>query len=185
MNKIYKITLAFSLIALTACVPNWKPVEPAAYVKQDGFSILLPEGWLKLENPNNNSVVASTDGPNLQSFVVIQKELKDSFKTTKVEVDANILSYELMEYFIAEFKANSGDVVVEVESKEAAEVSGQDGFRVVFTYKNQKGLRFKQIVYGCNNASKLYTLTYHAPVLYYFDKNVAEFENSTKTFQIL
>lgn len=185
MNKLTKVALAFIFITVAGCVPNWKPVEPGAYVKEEGFSIVLPEGWLQLEGMDKNSIVASTDGPSLQSFAVVQKDLKKAFETTKVEVDANTLTYELMEYYIAEYKANSGDQVIEVESKEAAEMSGKDGFKVVLLYKNQEGLRFKQVTYGCMDESKLYLLSYHAPVLYYFDKNVADFESSARTFQIL
>jgi len=185
MKNLIRASLALTLITLAGCVPSWTLVEPGAYVNEGNFSIVLPTGWLKIENMNKNGLVASTDGPVLQSFAINHQSLEKAFKTTKAEINANTLSYELMEYYIAEVKANSTNQTVNIESKKAAMLSGKDGFRVVMQYKNEDGLRFKQITYGCINESEMYTLSYHAPVLYYFDKNVAEFETSTKSFLIL
>lgn len=185
MNKLVKAVLAFVFLAIVGCTPTWKPVGTAAYVQGDSFSIVLPRGWLQLEGMDKKSVIASTDGPFLQSFVASHKDIRTAFKATKAEVSADTLTYELMEYYIAESKANSGDQTVDVESKEAVEIAGEDGFKVVFLYKNQEGLRFKKVIYGCMNDSRLYTLSYHAPVLYYFDKNLPDFEASVKTFRFL
>jgi len=186
MNKLIKISLVLAFITIASCaLPTWTRVESGVYVNEGNFSIVLPTGWLKIENIDKTGILVSIDGPALQSFTIKHENFDKAFGTTKTEVTTDTLSYELMEYYIAEYKAKAGNRVIEVESKEAAMISGKEGFRVGMWYKNQGGLRFKQVTYGCINGSEIYTLTYHAPVLYYFDKNVVEFEASVKTFLIL
>jgi hypothetical protein len=67
-------------------------------------------------------------------------------------------------------------------------LGGRAGFRAELTSKRTfqaDGIRYKHLLYGVANQNGLYTLHYEAPLLYYYDKNVAEVEKSVATLKLL
>jgi hypothetical protein len=64
-------------------------------------------------------------------------------------------------------------------------MAAKAGFKLVYRYKTQDGLRMKGIVYGVVGDSALYALGYQAPERYYFDLDLQNFENVLASFRIL
>ena len=62
-------------------------------------------------------------------------------------------------------------------SMEPADISGYDGFSLVFTYRNQQGVEMQTIYYGAVIESSFVSLRYNAAKRHYFETELPTFRN--------
>ena len=58
-----------------------------------------------------------------------------------------------------------------------AKINEFSGFRLVSTFKNSDGLKYKTVYYGFINGECFYSIYYTAPQRYYFDEDIKTFED--------
>ena len=63
-------------------------------------------------------------------------------------------------------------------------VNSYDGFKMIFTYRNEEDLAFKTIYYGFLRGAWFYNLRYNAAQGHYSQKDVQAFEKVLESFQI-
>ena len=63
-------------------------------------------------------------------------------------------------------------------------IDGREGFKILFTYKDQKGSAFKTLYYGFISGDSFYNLRYNAAARYYFEKDIAVFEQLLSSFKV-
>ena len=170
------------LLLLASCVPAWQVVTPEV-VKVGNSTLRLPQTWLYL-NQNGDSILASTDGPFIQTIHAGLESYDRAFITTEQFVSENTLLLEVMDYYIAEIQEFNSEVQYDVVSREAIRLSDTDAFKVTLEYKTQLGLRVRQQFVGLNHADGMYLLSYSAPVIHYFDKNLSDFNYVVSSFQL-
>ena len=146
-----------------------------------GYTLDLPKGWMATKDPKSLNI--TRDGLPLQHIYVYITDI------TKLEMDNNkilkkgMLPQELSEKVLDRMRSNKRVSQFTVVENVPAQVGGKEGFRVVYTYRQDK-VRYRDIYYGMLQGETYYRISYSAPVRYYFDKDVAVFEEIVKSFKL-
>jgi hypothetical protein len=111
--------------------------------------------------------------------VDITKYEKEAKKTLK----KNMLPQEAAEEVLDIMRSDKSVGQFMVVENTPAEIGGREGFRLVYTYKNDE-VRYRSVYYGLLQGEKFYRISYAAPVRYYFDKDAAVFEEIVKSFKL-
>lgn len=64
-------------------------------------------------------------------------------------------------------------------------MAGLPGFKLVYTFKTENGLRMKRVHYGVLVRDGVYRVQYQAAARYYFDKGLSTFERVRESFGLL
>lgn len=181
------------LVLVLACVPvvahAWKIADPALPFthKGSGYSVQFPAGWKYAKLWFSDESGATRDGPALQSIFVDFRSHKSAFRSLKQKSTPTMLPQDLAQQLVADMTKERGLENVVILADEPAVLAGRPGFRLRFEYRLpvQRGaIRYQEIVVGTVNDKGLYLLGYRAPVLHYFDRDLAAFEETLKTFAI-
>lgn len=179
MRPYLPLLAAASAACATASKPAWIAAAPV-FDSDEGFAVALPAGWMRVNTAD--VVVATRDGPLLQRIAVAGTKLGTAFRSTKKVVVAGMLPQEAAEV-VADDLASSDDAKgVQIVENVPAALGGIPGFRLVATYRDGNGLLRKTVTYGAIAAPWFYRLTYVAPARYYFDRDLAAFEDVVKSF---
>ena len=189
MTRILKLTAGATMLMLLGCATTWQPTKSQAIANSGGkYSIQLPAGWNVLTFGTQQMVTRY--GMGMQQFVVGQTKNKGAFGFGKEKSDASpdMDPRDLCTKVVANMKIQPNHETLEITSVAPALLGGRAGFRAELTSKRTfqaDGIRYKHLLYGVVTPNGLYTLHYEAPVLYYFDKDVAEVEKSVSTFKLM
>lgn len=174
--------ILFGVICVAGCA-LWTQIG-GLYTSDAGkFSVELPNGWMK-----SNAVdylLITRDGVLLQNIVIEQIDINKGLQHTKKKLRPDMLPQEAAEVIIDNMTSNPAILNLEVIENIPAKVGGFPGFKLVTTYKNKDGLKFKSVYYGFLWDHWLYSLRYSAPQRYYFVKDLPTFENVVKSFKLI
>ena len=188
MKKSLLLAVAAAALMLTGCMA-WQPVKSEPVTNSAGkYSINLPVGWNVLAIGTSQNV--SRYGMGLQMLTVSQVKHKNAFGTGKnrSSSSADIDPRDFCNKLVAEMKNTPNRETLEITSVAPVTLSGRAGFRAELTSKRTfqaDGIRYKHLLYGVANKNGLYILHYEAPLLHYYDKHVAEVEQSVATLKLL
>lgn len=189
MTRKWKILILAALTAAAigcATTPEWSTAtDSSVYVDPDGgYSVQMPTGWQWVKFNAKAPLLATRDGPDLQAIRVYFRKHDDAFPNIEKESRSDMMPGDLAELFVADLREERGIGTIELVENAPADISGRSGFRVELSWRNEDGLRYQAIVYGCAIPRGLYVLAYNAPVLHYYEQHVAEFEESVSTFLV-
>jgi len=188
MKKSLLVLAATATFALSGCIA-WKPVDSKATTAPAAkYSINLPVGWNVLTFGNTQNVTRYGNG--LQQFIVTQVKNKGAFGSGKDKSDASpdMDPRDLCTKLVADMKGQPNHETLEITSVSPAMLGGRAGFRAELTSKRTfqaDGIRYKHLLYGVVNQNGFYILHYEAPLLYYYDRHVAEVEKAVSTFKLM
>lgn len=168
-----------ALVAGCAEAPPKKAPTPPKQPTVGGLT--TPEGWVREYSPGG-PLLASRDGYCLQIVLVGARSNIDAFPAIKKGVSAGTLPSEVAELHIANMKAAGGEQI-EVMENEPAQVAGLSGYRLVLRRFDDRGLELRRVVYGAVDEMYFYRLIYDAPALYFFERDLPDFEATVKSFQ--
>lgn len=181
-----KRNLTFAALALgglflfTGC-QLWNP-GGTTYVDQKGkFNLHAPSGW-QYATKLGSDFLASKDGPVLQQIWVDHRELKNALPNSKRPLADNLGVFELAEAVAGDLQADRALLAFELKENVPAKLGGRDAFKITFTFRTEEKLRLSETIYGCVVDGRLWLLRYRAPVRHYFDRDVAVFEDTVKSF---
>lgn len=161
----------------------WKPVG-GAYKKEDlNFSVEFPHGWMM--SGVKNSIVVTRDGTLLQKILIERLHVDDELKNTKKKFKKGMLPQEAAEVILDNISSGQDTMNFEIIENTPVKVSGNPGFKAVFTYKNKDGLKIKSIYYGFMVGEYFYGIRYIAAQRYYFDKDINTFEKVVESFKLM
>ena len=66
---------------------------------------------------------------------------------------------------------------------DTTQINGHQGFELVLEFKNDDGLRLRIVSNGFVDKTGFYTINYRAPVLYYFDRDYADYAKLVRSFR--
>jgi len=96
-----------------------------------------------------------------------------------------MLSQEAAEVIIDDMITDSTILNFEVLENSPAKINEFSGFRLVSTFKNSDGLKYKTVYYGFINGEYFYSIYYTASQRYYFDKDIKTFEDVFNSFRLI
>ena len=185
----HPIVRTTALVALTIGVigcatPEWSTATVGStYTDPDGgYTVQVPTGWQWVKFNAKTPLLATRDGPDLQAIRVYYRKNEDAFPNIDKESSPDMMPGDLAELFVADLREERGIGKIELLENAPADIGGRSGFRVELAWRNEGGLRYHGVVYGCATQRGLYVLVYNAPVLHYYEQHVADFEKSVSTF---
>lgn len=95
-----------------------------------------------------------------------------------------MLPQEAAEVILDEIISDQSLLTFEMIENVPAIIDQHDGFRIVFTYKNRDGLKFKTVYYGFLTNEKFYSIRYSAVMRYYFEKDIETFRKVLESFTL-
>ena len=170
-------------IVLSGCT-LWTPIQEPQFSHQKyQYDVQFPVGWVRF-NQASGSQRITRDGFNLNIIEIERVKPEKAFPRTEAEASKDMLVQDLADNFVAEFKVASALDTVEVLENDPTTIDGFNGFRLHFQWETPKGLRYQTLVYGFANDNGFYTLVYRAPLLHYFYRDVATFEEVVVSFHV-
>ena len=188
-NRTFAILFASIFLAgcATTAGTGWTDAPATTLLEKAGsYSIDIPAGWLYRYNKSKelgNAIIATRDGPGLQRIVVVHRRNDKAFPSIEREAAPEMLAQELAERFVANFATGFEQDVVDVLVSEPATLSATNGFRVYLQFRVGE-LRYQMIAHGVSTADGYFTMSYAAPVLHYFERDLDTFARTVKTFRL-
>lgn len=146
------------------------------------FSVEIPDGWWKPEHIDRYLI--TKDGPFLQYVLIQERPLDRPFRHTQKIIRSGMLPQEAAGIIIDELASDRYLTNFRLIENAPAVVAGYDGFRILFYYKDKKGVEFKTLYYGFLNGDSFFNLRYCAPMQRYFEKDLPTFEKMIVTFKL-
>lgn len=178
------IGIIFSLLILSGCAAY--SLVPAGKIDVDStYSFTTSKDW------SSHIHVASTnftrEGVGLQR-IRAENGIEDGdtmFGRTNKTMPEYKKSMSLLDIrdFILDSFTSAGILQVEETEFRPANFGPWPGFRTEIEFSNKNGLRRKMMIAGMKHNDKLYVMYYQAPKIYYFDKNIGDFEEMLNTIQ--
>jgi hypothetical protein len=188
-HKAATLAAALLLALLAAPAQAWKIAESGAPFshKSSGYSVQFPVGWKYNKLLFSDESGATRDGPALQTIFVDFRSHKSAFRAIKQKSSEAMLPQDLAQQLVADMTKERGLENVTTLADEPTELAGRPAFRLKFEYRLpvQRGaIRYREIIVGTVNEKGLYLVGYRAPVLHYFDRDAAVFDQTLATFAI-
>ncbi|HXJ50105.1 MAG TPA: hypothetical protein VNH16_01835 [Burkholderiales bacterium] len=197
-----KKTFVLPLLALAggcAQAPYWTLTDDANRVlKSTSFEMTMPAGWTRTTTADTweqvkvddkqqtlllEAVTASRDGVAIQAITVTRRYADTAFPTLKKKTNANMQPIEAADLYVSELRKRYGLERLRVVSNKPTQINGHHGFELVMEFKNDDGLRIRIVSNGFVDKTGFYTINYRAPVLYYFDRDYADYTKLVRSFR--
>ena len=147
------------------------------------FSIVLPEGWRKLNTPQY--LMITREGALSQYILVQQRRIDKPFRHTEKKFNKDMLPQQTAEVIMDEISLDSRVLNFRLIECVRTQVNQYDGFRIVFTYKEKGGLNFKTVFYGILEGDWFYSLRYSVEVKKYSGEDIKTFQKVLNSFKIV
>ena len=175
MNMKKLMVLAMLLFIAGCAQKPWIKTEKLYTSQRQGFTVELPDNWMR--SGKVDYLLATRDGFPLQSILIRRFDIKeDPLKNTKRKLQRDMLPQEVAEIVLDDAVSASSLTDVKTEENVPITIGGTPGFRLVYTFKNNVGLKMKAILCGRLKDDSLLIARYSAPQRYYFDLDAPTFE---------
>jgi hypothetical protein len=184
-KKAQKALLLLSILLLGGCAGQWIKVSNKDTLhKGNGYQVLLPNGWVKLQN--QDTLLVTRDGPDLQRIQIRMAPHEKAFVQLEKASDAKQVPSELADLFMADLRKQDQDEIpsLEVLANEPVSIAGHDAFRIHVSFRTGKGLRMQAIAYGFVTNKHFVSIVYAAPTLHYFDRDRAKVDSVVNSLQL-
>lgn len=175
---------ALAVLALFATIggcATWSP--GGGHLDADSYIVDIPQDWMKYDSDGN--VMISRDGPYLQYVLVQERPLDQPFHHTRKRLTPQMLSQEAAQVIIDDLSSDTAVRNLSILESAPAVVDGHDGFRLLYSYRNQQGLLLKTAYYGFIHDRTYYSLRFTAPQRHYFEKDIRTFEAILSNFHLV
>ncbi|MGY0217290.1 hypothetical protein ACWJJH_07835 [Endozoicomonadaceae bacterium StTr2] len=184
INKLKYGFLAALILLLSGCA-SWSVVKKSELVSKDGsFKVQAPIGWV-MGPVDNKGILLTEEGPGLHRIIMNRVDHKNAFKSIEKSSSPDLLPTELADYYLAEFKKTHEGVEVKKLELQPAMLAGEAGFRMKLQVVTPKGLKLNTLAYGLSRENGFYELSYSAPELHYYDRDLEIFEKIVGSFETL
>jgi len=180
MKKILALLISLFLITGCASVAEKRSLKN---LPDNDFSVEIPEGWWK--PPHTNKYFITKDGVFLQYVLIQQRPIDRPYRNTKKKLNKGMLPQESAGVIIDEIASDRRIFNVNVIENAPAIIDGHEGFKILFTHKDKKGSTFKTLYFGFISGDSFFNLRYSAAMRYYFEKDIAAFEQILSSFKVV
>jgi hypothetical protein len=166
-------------IILVGCSSTWLRVRGP--VQTPSCSIQMPEGWVRLNTEAYEMV--SKDGPYLEYILLREQPLIQGFQHTRRKLNSRMLPNEAAQVIVDNLKADPVIKQFRLIANEPADVGGQEGFHLIFTYRDQQDVDMRTYYYGTVIGSSFVSLRYNAAQRHYFDAELPSFQDALQSLR--
>lgn len=193
MQRRLVLLAAAALAGGCAQVPYWTLTDDVNRVaKSKSFEFNVAGGWMrttearayervdidgKTQTVLYESMQLTRDGVPLHAITVTRRYPDNAFPTLKKKSSETMLPPEVADLYVSELKKRSGLEKLVVLSNKPARIDGKNGFQLVLQHKNDDGLRINIMTHGFVDKTGLYTVSYRAPALYFYERDMKDYMN--------
>ncbi len=180
--------LAVACAAAVGCAPAWSPINEAT-PKPYGLASIevkaeLPQGWMSATYPPLGGVWLFTrHGQELEEIMLRRWKKTDIVKDTNRSVRENMTLQDIADLSLDSRRLDDGVGALQVLENRPASVGGRECYRLDYRYRDEIGLARRTIEYGCPVGAWLYRFEFQAPVQYYFERHLDDFETLVGTIE--
>ena len=149
-----------------------------------GYEASLPAGWRRA-TAISDSLLLTRDGVSLQYIRIARVAVGDELTNTKKKFAKGMLPQDVAALELDEVRSDQAVRNFALVENIPFQVTGFPGFKLVYTFKTENGLRLKRVHYGVLVRDWVYRVQYQAPARYYFEKDLATFERVRESFRLL
>ncbi len=179
MKKVMLLLISLAFISNCASLAHERSLKN---LPDYGFSVEIPKGWWKPEHVNKYFI--TKDGAFLQYVLIQQRPIERPFRHTKKKLKKAMLPQEAAAVIIDEIASDRRILNFNVIQNVPAVIDGHEGFKILFTNKDQKGSTYKTLYYGFISGDSFYNLRYNAAMRHYYDKDIADFKQILNSFKL-
>jgi hypothetical protein len=180
MKKLMPLLTCFILVFGCASMAQNSSLEK---LPDSNFSVEVPDGWWKPEYIDKYLI--TKDGPFLQYVLIQERPINKTFKNTQKTIKSGMLPQEAAGIIVDELASDRYLSSFTVIENAPAVIDGHDGFKILFSYKDKKGVQFKTLYYGFISGDSFYNLRYCAAMQDYFEKDLPTFERIIGSFKLI
>jgi hypothetical protein len=173
--------ILLAIIVMIAGCAGWKAVDGG--IHSETYRVEVPSGWMKFDA--GAYVMISRDGPYLQYVLFQERPLERPFLNARKRLNADMLPQEAAQIIIDDLSSDPMVANFTVIENAPAVIDDHDGFRLLFSYSDPKGLTLKTAYYGFIQGQNYYSLRFTAPQRYYFDNDIEVFETMLSKFHLV
>jgi hypothetical protein len=173
--------ILLAIIVMIAGCAGWKAVDGG--IHSETYRVEVPSGWMKFDA--GAYVMISRDGPYLQYVLFQERPLERLFLNARKRLNADMLPQEAAQIIIDDLSSDPMVANFTVIENAPAVIDDHDGFRLLFSYSDPKGLTLKTAYYGFIHGQNYYSLRFTAPQRYYFDNDIDVFETMLSKFHLV
>lgn len=168
---------------LGGCIHDDRPWRPVGGLYDSGnwfgarISMPLPDEWMK-RNFVEDGLIATRDGFNLQTISISRADPGKELKYTKKKVAKGMRPNELAEVLLDDLRSSGKANGLSVLDTRPLTIGGSPGFRTTVAFKDGWGMRVKAVICGTIVGDRAFRIVYVAPARYYFDKDLATFDDA-------
>lgn len=177
------IIFTLCLVGFLGCA-TWSVVGGPYTDNSKNFRVDLPAGWHKY-NMAKDVLIVTKDGFLLQQIRIAQIPVDKELAYTKKKLSEKMLPHEVAEVVVDNFRSNPNLLNQEILENSPAQVSNQNGFKIVFTSETKGGLHKEGTIYGLLHGNSYYEMIYEAPQRLYYDRDLPAFEKVAQSFQLI
>ena len=201
IRKIFALLLLAVAVSGCAPTPYWTLTDDVNKVaKTSSFEMTVPEGWSRTTNADKwdrfiiddkerivslERMAASRDGTGIHAITVTRRYPDTAFPTIKKKSAATMQPLEAADLYVSDLRKRTGLERLKVLSNKPAQVNGKPAFQLVMEFKDDDGLRIRIVSHGFVDKTGFYTINYRAPVLYYYERNYADYIKLVQSFRQL
>jgi hypothetical protein len=117
--------------------------------------------------------------------MVQNRPIGRSFRNTHKKIKVDMLPEEAAQVIVDEIASDKNILNFRVLNNSPATIQGHEGFKILFTYNDQKGSKFKTLYYGLIKEDTFFNLRFTAADRIYFKQDIETFKRMLKSFQII
>lgn len=175
--------LAGLLLFLTACTTTWSYSDGPVSANGNRYTVSLPQGWTYLPVNGGTALLATHDGPELQAIRVLEYDLAEELPYSKNRIKADISVMDLTDAVFQEIFKSPGVNGPTLESAGPSKLDDTNGFKIVYSFSNEEGLRYRGLGTGAIRNNRLFIVTYSAPIRHYFERYDDSVDNTVASFR--
>ena len=183
MKTLVRLLIIGTVVSMLHGCVAWTRVEqPRTQGPGGHYTVDLPDGWMRASF-RGDRILITRDGFGLQVIEVIRVDHDKAFSQIEKASSPDMLPSELAELTLADARAEATTEHLQVVSNEPVVIGGRPGFRLQFEFKNPRSLRYERVTYGMAAEDGYYRITYQAPRLHYFERDLNTFESIVHSFR--
>ena len=178
MRKLILLILFLVVASASGC-----PLGSASNSGPENFSVEIPEGWTRFSS--SEYFLLTKEGLFSQYILVQQRRVNKPFSYTKKTLHKDMPPKEAAEIILEEMGSDDNLVNFKTIEYRPTLVGRYDGFRIVFSYQDKGGRKFRTVFCGILKGYWFYSLRYCAQEAKYSDQDLEAFKRVVNSFNIV
>lgn len=180
------VAVAAMVVGVPALAYKLAPRGAAVSVAKSGLTVTPAIDWNRMNRrPGRNAESWTLDGMPLNELTFYGGIVDNQALFNEVDkrdkplprFSATMLAPDVVQLFESSYRLAGGSALFTVDSVEPATFAGQSGFKFTYTFTQQSDeVTRKGEGTGAVVGGRLYLITYEAPALHYFARNLTDYQ---------